>query len=157
MAKFKLMAGGEINTLTKEEIEPLLSGIMASWRTEILRAGKYRTFYATAAVSSASVDIRHGGDNVLGPEPGMLWSIKSVTIAGLSSGDVTTLYSHSDQICNLIGPATGNLVYQRFGSNELVLTSGGALRVSGSGLTATGNIVIYGRCYEIPYELIGRL
>ncbi len=157
MAKFKLMAGGDIETLTSKEIQPMLDQLLVSWRTEMLRSGKYRPFYAQTTVSAGTADIRTGGDNTLGPSPGMVWSVKSITVAGLASGDFLTLYSHSDPICNLPYPTAGNLAYQRFGSNELVLTSGGTLRLSGSGLTATGQINVYGRCYEVPYELLSRL
>lgn len=157
MAEFTLMAGGKFNTLTQEELSATLSQLMMSWRTEILRSGKPRKFWAQGTVASTAVSIAPGGDNTLGPGPGMVWSVKSITITGLGTTDFLDLYVDSDPFCSLSRPTNGDLADKQIGSDELVLMPGGTLRFVGSGLSATGQITAYGRCWEVPIELLSSL
>lgn len=157
MAEYTLMAGGKINTLTQEELSTTLSQFMMSWRTEILRSGKPRKFWAQGTVASTNVSIVPGGDNTLGPGPGMVWSIKSITIKGLGTTDSLDLFADSDPFCSLARPTTGDLAVEQIGSDELVLMPGGTLSFTGSGLSATGQITVYGRCWEVPVELLSTL
>ena len=158
MAKVSLRAGAEFDTLTRDELRAELDKLTRDWMAEVTRGFKFRRFLGVAAVASTNVTVQDSVDNVLGPGPGLVWSVNSLTIGGLAVNDSVDVLVNGDPVRSFVRTSTtGNYVNQLFGLTDLVLNPSDTLVIQGTGLTATGNITVYGRCTELPHVLSYKL
>lgn len=158
MAKVSLKAGAEFDVLTRRELAQELDRLSAEWMAEVTRGFKYRRFLGVGTIAGGAVTVQDSTDNVLGPGAGMVWAVNAVTIGGLAVNDSVDLFINGDPVCSFVRTATtGQYVTRTWGLTELVLNPNDALVLSGSGLTATGNIALYGRCTELSRLLSYKL
>lgn len=169
MAKFKIQAGAEIDTVTRDEMKEVLRHGLRDWMVEIIKGARPVRFSGWGNVSSGAVTIGGATGNAtatgaMGPAQGMVWSVKRLYVGGLGTGDVLNVYVNNaspfDQVTAGVGstqPPTVTLPYVKFGSNELILSSGDQLLLTGSGLTATGQITVAGQAWELPEGMMWRL
>lgn len=159
MAKFKINAGAEIDVLTEKELSSALDKMSSSWMAEVTKGFKYRRFLGVATIAAASVSITEGQDNILGPGAGLMWAVNSLVVGGLAVADsVDVLINDSDPVATFTRAAgTGNYVRQSFGQTDLVLNPNDYLSLVGSGLTAVGQVKLYGRCTELSRVLAYKL
>lgn len=160
--KFKIAAGAEIDLLTKEE----MSDALRNWSEEFLRGRRYRKVNGTGTVTAAG-DVSIGGPDTgseMGPDEGMVWSVKRLVISGLADGKHVTLWVNETSASTLVEPGiigstadptrTPSL---RWGSNQLVLQAGERLLVTGSSLAAGGTVTVTGQALEAPSALVAYL
>lgn len=161
MAKFKIAAGAEFDVLTEKELSRALDRMSADWMAEVTRGFKYRRFLGSAAVVGGVVQLDESSpDNILGPGNGLIWAINSLVIGGLAVSDtVDVLINGGDPVGSSFTrtAGAGQFVGQRFGQTDLVLNGNDSLSLVGTGLTATGQIKLYGRCTELPRTLAYKL
>lgn len=148
--------------LTERELSRALDRMSADWMAEVTRGFKYRRFLGSATISGAGVVQldESSPDNILGPANGLLWAVNSLVVGGLAVADtVDVLINGGDPVGTSFTRATGagQFVGQRFGQTDLVLNGNDSLSLVGSGLTAVGQIKLYGRCTELPRTLAYKL
>jgi hypothetical protein len=145
--KYQVKAGEVIETTTPEENRHHLLTAVADWFQERARGvGPWRFISAPVTVTAGhTVQIPSTSDNECGPNNGFCVLVTSIRIKGLSSGDVIKVFRNSvngEEVDEFVMPATGTLGVIREGSRALFLNSGEQLIFTGTGLTATGDIVI---------------
>jgi hypothetical protein len=125
----------------------------------VKRGFKYRRFLGVAAISGGAVAISEGQDNILGPGAGLIWAVNSLVVGGLAVADsVDVLINDSDPVATFTRvTGAGNYVRQSFGQTDLVLNPNDYLSLVGTGLTATGQVKLYGRCTELSRVLAYKL
>jgi hypothetical protein len=149
MAKVKIQAGAEIDTLNKREME----GILRDWMTEAIRGVKYPLISGNAAIVGAALSI-----TIPGPLPGYLWSIKRLQVTGLSGTDTVTLgLNDAGPMKSVQAAIAGPAWYAHWGSNVLVVEGGNHLIISGSSLASTGQVYVSGQVKEVPATLAWQL
>lgn len=159
MAKVELKAGASFDVLTQKELQQALDRLSMDWMAEVTRGVKFRRFLGSATVAAGAVSLAENVDNILGPGAGLTWAVNSLVIGGLASGDsVDVLINDSDPVDTFTRAAgSGNYVRKSFGQTDLVLNPSDYLTVVGTGLTAVGQIKLFGRCTEIPRTLTYKL
>lgn len=160
MVKVKINAGAEIDTLTREELRQELRLMTSDWMAEVTRGFKFRRFLALGPITAGAVSIVDGVDNTLGPGAGMVWSVTSISVAGLALNDsVDCLVNDKDPIGSIARVAgTGQYPTIRFNSPDIVLQENDTLSFTASGLVSTASqLQVFGRCIEIPRVLSYKL
>jgi hypothetical protein len=162
MPKFQITPGASMETLSQEELDTTLSKHLRAWQIAARQGKEYKRFIGSAnSDATGALDLRHGGDNIMGPDQSFVWSVKSVTFVGLLVNQFVSLFVNGDPVCDItlpvVGTGVGTYGYAKFGSNELVLNGGDTLRVVGAGLTASSPFRVFGRAAQVSQELIGKL
>jgi hypothetical protein len=160
VAKFKFQAGAEFDVLTEKELSRALDRMSADWMAEVTRGFKYRRFLGVGTIAGAAVTIDESNpDNILGPGNGLIWAVNSLVVGGLAVADsVDVLINGGDPVATFTRVAgSGNYVRTSFGQTDLVLNGNDFLTLTGTGLTATGQIRLFGRCTELPRTLAYKL
>ena len=158
--KAKLELGAELDMLTKNELDQSLSKI-SSWQRDAAQGLKaFDVPRLFGAVSGAAISL--GADQpegqYLGPKSGFYWKIGRISIDGLAAADEVKLYK---------GPSGGGGRFVTWiagqpgvyhpGSCALILKPGDYLSIVGTGLTATGQIVVTGEGVSAPGEMMWKL
>lgn len=160
MAKVKIQAGAEFDVITKQEMREALTEVRRSWMQEVSHGVGFPRFTANGLIVGAALDFGANGPaaEFLGPAPGFLWDVRRLRITGLTTGDVVSIYLNDANPSSLIA-TTGDLAGGRLftWAEQVILYPGDALRVVGSGLTATGTITAAGQVRELPVSLAWRL
>lgn len=162
MAKVKIQAGAEIDTLNKTELDQALRTTSRDWFQQVARGDRYRRFSAKGTIAAAAVSI--GGadqaDAVLGPAEGFVWAVQRVGVHGLTTYPAGTteavrLYVNDEGPSSLVHPAL--LGYVDFGPQALILYPGDVLLLAAADLAATGTVTLTGQAREVPMPLAWRL
>ncbi len=154
-----LQPGGTIDTLNREELHHELAGVSQEFFRQFGKGVKYLRFgpYATN-VSNSSFTI-HGSQGI-GPREGFVWSIRRITVWGLTSGvtpDVANLYRSSTS-APPVWQFNGNNFAYTFGKLEMMLLPGETISLLSSGtIAATGQISIGGDVLEIAAEEVSKI
>lgn len=147
--------------LTEKELSKALDRMSADWMAEVTRGFKYRRFLGSATIVGAAVTLDESSpDNILGPANGLIWAVNSLVVGGLAAGDtVDVLINGGDPVGTSFTRAAGagQFVGRTFGQTDLVLNGNDTLSLVGSGLTAVGQVKLYGRCTELPRTLAYKL
>lgn len=159
MAKFKLQAGMDLDLFTQKEMDDSLKRFSRDWMVEAAKGPRHVRWSARGTIAAGI--LRIGGNDAtvdsgrLGPEAGMVWSVKRWNVQGLNVADTLHAYVNSDSPWNsIIDGITG---YNRFGSDELVIMGNDRLLFTGTALVATGDIFVSGSAWELPATLMYRL
>lgn len=160
--KFKLQAGADLELLTKEEVRDVVHGVMQDWVQQAMIGPKMVEVYAQGTVTSAGA-LTIGGESAdltagnLGPQNGMLWSVKWTNVYGLQGADTLAMYKGPAVPSRLV--RTDVAGYQRYGSDELVVRGGTNLQFAGTGLaTPAGTVVVItGHVWELPQTMMYKL
>jgi hypothetical protein len=146
MARQKLTANGELDLLTRDEMQ----GVLKSWANELTRGARMisHTMQGTSGAGGALTI----GDNHDGPEPGVMWAINRLSVA-LGTG--VTLGAGGLQVYkNVVETSTllvRSLVTDVFpGDKGVVITGGDTLRIDGIGVTASSQVTITMSIKEVP-------
>jgi hypothetical protein len=152
MAKTRIRLDAEIDTLNQAELDSSLDKNLAkhgAWEREAAFGLKHMDIPRMAGTPDGGA-LNLGADQadqpVIGPKSSWIWGIKRISVDGLASGDAVKLYKGSRFIC-WISYQPG---FVTFGKGQLVLKDGDYLRVTGTGLTATGPVVVYGETDNVP-------
>lgn len=147
--KFKLHAGSEVDVLTKEELKAGLTDNTASWFQEMARGMSTARFDATAAVDgSAALAIPANGQTTIGPDIGFAWALQRITADGLTTNDVLVVYRNSVTPANRLGIITPTQNFHPGGKGAL-LRGRERVMITGTALTATGDITVNGEAIEV--------
>lgn len=151
MARFKIQNNADINLLTQEELQETLSSVASDWFQEEARGYSVAPIYTMATVSGGKVVFPNttggtGGDSI-GPDDGFAWRVNRLTLAGLSTGDTVTVYKNTTNQAVDVITAAKPAIYPGKG---LIMRNGDRLLITGSGLTATGDLILTGEVAEVP-------
>lgn len=161
MAKFKLTAGAEFDTLTKQELLDALQ-VKPSWIGEVESGVKFSRFTSQATVASNAVDFGSAGsaNELIGPQPGFVWDIRRLQISGLSAGDFVTIYQNDISPTSVVAVSLSGNNASRIWlwSQQVVVFPGETLRIVGTGLNAaTTQVTASGLVREAPVSLAWKL
>jgi hypothetical protein len=149
--KTKIAAGAEIETLTPQELQTRLDLYIRDWYQEKARGVLTMRFDSTATVAGAALTIPATAQPAIGPKDGFAWTVQSMRVQGLSSGDTLTIFRNSSQVPgNFVGQLTAAAPAVSFGSKGLILHGGEKLVVIGASLMAGGDITVNGEGIEVP-------
>lgn len=165
MPKYKITHGTEFESLSKGELDGALDdlkgGIGHSYFQELARGVKSIRFLGFGTIAGASLLISGSpgsSDGLGGPEQGMTWAVRRLSADGLAAADVLKIYRSFVDPANFIGTiATGGGFRAGFGSTEFILQPTDQIVISGTGLAATGQIVVNGEGIEVPSFMISKL
>lgn len=159
MAKVRLELGSEADLLDEHQLNAALDRVFRSWAVEMMRSVKYIRFRGSSTVdSSGNLLINPSFDNVLGPKNSTVWSVKGIALTGITGTQFVDMRINAgDAVRPFSLPSVGDIAFEKFGSNELVLYDSDHLEFYGSSLTAGAVVVVTGRAEEIPITQIGRL
>ena len=105
------------------------------------------------------------GQPPTGPDLGYIWSVRRLTVTGLTRSatapDIVNLYLNDNFNGPVLWQFNGNNFGYSFGLGELIINSGETLALQNSGtIAATGTITLSGEVWQVPserqYELMGR-
>jgi len=159
-----LELGGQLETLTADELDATLSRHAQQWMQNAARSVKYTRFGpAGAAVASSAVTFDgtgNGQNATTGPREGFVWGIKRLAVAGLTSGttpDVVNLYRNQPSGA-AIWQFNGNNFAYTFGKGEMLLLPGETLSFASVGtIAATGQITLSGDIIQVAAEEIWKI
>ena len=157
MGKVRLELGAELDLLNKNELRDALRDHAESERQREdaygVRHQDLPRMYGT--VSGAAITL--GGDQpdqpLCGPKAGWYWAVSRISVDGLASGDAVKIYKET----KFVGWVSYQPGFVTFGIRELVMKPGDFLRVTGTSLTATGQIEVYGEAITAPGPMMAKL
>jgi hypothetical protein len=152
MAKTKMTAGAEIETLTPPELAGHLDRFTKDWYQEKARGVTTFRFDSTAAVTGAgALTVPATAQPVIGPKAGFAWAVQSGRVQGLLSGDSLNVFRNSSQVPgNFVGQLSAAAPTATFGSKGLILRGEEKLIVVGASLMATGDVTVNFEGIEVP-------
>lgn len=150
MAQHKITNGGTLDVLNKKELAEALDAHTLHMVQEQARGLTTARFDGQGTVATAAVTIpASGSPNRMGPKMGFAWTVQRVTAAGLVSTDTLSVYRSAVTPHNFLGVITATTSLH-LGSKSIVLRGDENLIITGSSLSATGDIVITGEAIEVP-------
>ncbi|MFL6116752.1 MAG: hypothetical protein ACJ786_36160 [Catenulispora sp.] len=148
MPKAELRHGSHIETLNQQELEELLSKQTVTYFQEQARGFTTARFGDLSTVATGAVSVPATDETVFGPDKGFAWAVQRVSAAGLAAADVLKVYRDVNSPLNFLGYITATANFAP-GSKGVVLRGGEKLIVAGTGLTATGDIVVTGEAVQV--------
>lgn len=140
MPKAQLKAGSHIETLSQAELEAVLGKTTQTWFQEQARGYTTARFGNSGTVATGAVQIpTNDTSDVFGPDKGFAWRVGRISADGLSTNDVLKVYRNGTTYVGSI-TATSNLSPGK----GLILRGGEFLVITGTSLTATGDITVNG-------------
>lgn len=155
MPKVRLRLDNEIDILSKGELDESLD-YHHGWEREAAFGLRHQELPRMTGTPAAGV-LNLGNDQpdqpLAGPGAGWYWSVHRVSVDGLATGDVVKLY----KLNLFIGTITAAAGFLTFGRGQFILKPGQFIRITGTGLTATGQIEVNGEGASVPGPLMYRL
>lgn len=152
--------GAPLETLTKTELDSSLAGAAQNEFRQFARSVKYLRFGPVSTTIASSAFSLDGSTTALGPREGFVWSIRRITVTGLTTGatpDVANLYRNQPR-GTPVWQFNGNNFIYTFGKTELLLEPGETLALANLGtIAATGTVTISGDYLEVAAEEIFKL
>lgn len=155
MAKVRLELGAELDFLNKDELADALHS-SGAWEREAafgLRHQDLPMMAGTPSSGALALGADQPGGITCGPRAGWYWAVKRISVDGLASGDQVKVYKDARFVC-WVAYQPG---FVTFGKDGLVLKNGEYLRVTGTGLSATGQVSVYGEAVSVPGPLMWKL
>lgn len=151
-----MKAGAPIETLNQAELREVLGEQTTSWFQEEARGFTTARFSNVATVASTNVQIPKSDADVFGPEQGYAWRVSRISVSGLSSNDVLSVFRGEPTPLNFLAYLTATTIL--LPGKGIILRSGEQLVIKNTAaLTATGDIVVTGeavQCSELDiYKL----
>ncbi len=140
--KHTIKNGGHLELLNQAELDESLGRVATSITQEQARGLGTARLYGEGTPAAGALSIPSPGDAPIGPETGFAWAVQRITADGLAAGDVLKVYRGN----MLLGVLTPTQSLE--GSKARILRSGESLTITGTALTATGQIVINGEAIE---------
>jgi hypothetical protein len=153
MAKVKIQAGAELDTLSRDELRSELDRFFVNWRGEVARGIKPRRVSAFADVDgSGAVTLGESGEQILTPSDGFVWRVERLSITGYDpSSDALALYHSSVSDSAVIQP-----VLDTYNILDEIVSAGERLIVSGTA-TASTRLWVTAQVWEAPHALAWKL
>jgi hypothetical protein len=152
--KTRLRLDAEIDLLNKGELTDALDQAGA-WERQAAFGLRHQELPRMVGTPSGG-SLNLGGDQAegtfCGPKSGQMWKVTRIAVDGLASGDAVKVYKDT----RFIGWISYQPGYVVFG-HGCVLKPGDFLRVTGTSLTATGQIEVYGEGISAPAPLMWKL
>jgi hypothetical protein len=153
--KTRLELRAEVDLLNKNELEDALDK-NDRWQREAAFGLKHMDIPRMLGTPGGGT-LALGGDQadqpITGPKAGWVWGVKRISVDGLASGDEVKIYKGSRFIC-WVSYQPG---YVTFSKGQCVLKDGDYLRVTGSGLTTTSQVEVYGETDNVPGPLAWKI
>jgi len=158
MTQVKIQAGATFETTSPKEVSELTRTAYSEAFQELAMGVKPMRFEATGTISGAAVTIPQPQDGqlALGPSQGFVWRIDRVSVFGLGSGDVLQVHRTVSDGTAFLGNLTAVNGYLNVPESPL-LYGGEFLIATGTGLTATGQLVLNGEGVEVPAFALWKL
>ncbi len=145
--KTKLTAGATLDFLTADEMKDVLR----NWSAELMRGAKFRRRAILGTVSGAGDLLIPGpSEDTFGPAEGFVWAVTRITVGGLDTAEVVTIYVNDVSPSQIIGVNVGLGTQIPTTDRGIILQPGDSLIVSGTGLTAGAQIAINAQIKEVP-------
>lgn len=155
--KFKINAGVEVDVLS----EPEMRKIFADWMVEIRRGVKFRKAGGQTNVAGGvwSIGDPGHGHDAMGPQPGFLWSVTNIAVAGNGFVEGTDTFSvFNGAASTLTVVATGLTRQISFNPGSFVVASGDWVALTGVGTGASGiDVGVTLLVAEVPEQLAWQL
>lgn len=160
MAKVRLELGAELDTVNRSELAAELHKAGA-WQREAAQGLRHFDLpILKGNISGAAITL--GGDQtdgqMVGPNSGFYWRITRISVDGLAAADVISLYKGG------AGIGVGRFITKVVGQpgtyspgKGLVLKPSDFLSITGSGLTATGEVRVTGEGMSVPGPLMWKI
>lgn len=159
MAETMLRAGATVDLLNHHELRKTLAEQIAQTQAEFAIGVKPMRFQATGTVSGAAVTIP-AAQNMqlkLGPSEGFIWKVERISAYGLATGDVLQVHRTVTDGSAFLGNLTAAQGYLHIGGEGMLLYGGEFLTLTGSSLTATGQLVVNGEGIEVPSLMLWKI
>jgi hypothetical protein len=146
--KTVIAPGAVIETATPQEMGEHLSRVLQQQFAERARGLTTFRFDHTDTVAAGAVRLPAPGEQEEGPRNGFIWQLGSIRAWGLGTGDVLSIWrNNANEPRNFLGQVTAATPWITF--HKLTFIKGGEkLIVTGSSLTATGDITVNGEGAE---------
>lgn len=149
MAKNVIKNNGEIELLSQQELEDSLGKVVTGLQQEQARGLSTARFEGIGTISGGVLALPGlTGDYPMGPDTGFAWAVQRISCDGLGTNDVLKVYRNGVTGYGFIDILTAAKPSIRPGGKGVILRSGEQLFVSGTGLTATGDLVVNGEALE---------
>lgn len=148
MAKVSLQLGAELDILNKNELADALDR-HDSWLKDAaygVRQQDLQRMYGKPASGDLNLGADQADGQYCGPGAGWMWAVHRISVDGLASGDTVKVY----KLTKFIGIVSATAGFITFGKGQCTLRPDEYLRVTGTGLTATGQIEVFGEALSAP-------
>jgi hypothetical protein len=156
----RLEIGAQLEMLTRSELGSELAAQTQEIFRQQARGCKYMRIPTTSVAIAASAFSLDGSGAGLGPREGFVWSLRRVSVDGLTAGatpDVANLFRNGPTGIK-VWQFNGNNFAYTFGKLELLLLPGETISLVNSGtIAATGKVTISGDLQEVAAEEIYKL
>ena len=158
MAKCRLSAGQEIETLTAGE----LRAVLREWQIDVAKGLRPITFSAqgttdgTGALELGGAKTLSGGQ--LGPQPAFWWAVDrlAIRVDGAAAGAFSVFHGQASGLTLVRDvPASAN-GYVSFNNRGLMVSGADSMVITLSGAGATKPVTVSGAAIEIPQALLWR-
>lgn len=148
MARVTIAPRNVIETVTEAELVHHLDRYTENWFQERARGIGLVRPRAIDTVAGGAITLPGPNEDLLGPNMGFVWDLHVLRAAGLATGDSLTVYRNSANPGNfLCGLSAASPVFA-FSSKSCFLRGDEKLIITGTGLTATGDIAVNGEGFE---------
>jgi len=148
MAKQKLVAGAELDLLTRDE----LAGVLESWRNELTRGARIRRLSIQGNADGAGA--LSMGLATDGPSESVAWGITRFSVAPgptLGANGLAVYVNSVESPSNcIISKLTTDLFPDARGC---CLMPGNSLRITGTGITANAQVTVTMSIREVPVQM----
>lgn len=150
MAKHRITANAEIDLLNQSELTQALDRQTRDWFQEEARGFSTARFGSISTISGGNVTVPAQGGDKIGPDAGFAWAVQRISAKNLATNDKILVYRNSVSDLNFIDELTATSLRLSFGGKGLVLRAEETLILTGTGLTATGDVIVNGEAIEVP-------
>jgi hypothetical protein len=155
VAKFVLDFGVELDLLTRDELHAELGAYEARQLSAARGVDHVRLPVMVGTPSAGALILGSTGDadqQYAGPPEGYCWLVTRISVYGLAAADTVDVFRGDPGGRRFVGPLTGtDPVWDA--SRSLLLDPGDHITISGTGLTATGQVFVSGEAISAPAEM----
>lgn len=148
MARTTIAPRAVIETVTETELVHHLDRYTQNWFQERARGVGLVRPRAIDTVAGGAITLPGPNEDLLGPNMGFVWRLHVLRAAGLLPGDVLTVYRNNASPGNFLCTLTGSAPVFTFSSASCFLRGDEKLIITGTGLSATGDVAVNGEGFE---------
>lgn len=146
--KTRLRLDAELDLLNKDELHDELDKATA-WLRQAAYGVRHQELPRMMGTPNAGT-LNLGADQpegiMCGPKAGNTWTVMRIAVDGLATGDAVRAYKDN----RFIGWISYQPGYITFGRGQCVFKPGDFLRITGTGLTSTAQVEVYGDALSAP-------
>lgn len=149
MAKYQFKANSFFESMTQDEMQESLSTSQKNWFQEMARGLKHFRIQPSSVAISAGAATLPNPAFPIGPRDGFIWEVTRISVVGLSGSDVAKIYINTVNDMNFVNQVSAGSPTAIFGEKSFVLHPGDTIIITGSSLSATGNLTVTGEAVEV--------